>query len=162
MTGNDNDCRVRHNMPCASKKRRILSLCIVSVCLTVTAASAKPPTSRYLGTGRACYGTLTITDKRIAWLTPFSQCKSMPYRIIERGEGRTTFRLMRSAPQCRYSVLLLTHDATEEPDKGWDITGYADELAYRKHKASNFQSYPDEILTCYLIRDPDPTGPLDW
>lgn len=32
----------------------------------------------------------------------------------------------------------------------------------RDHKASNFQSYPQRMLSCYLIRDPDPTGPLDW
>lgn len=140
---------------------------VVLTCCAATVASASPVTAgpsveRYLGTGRACYGALTITPKTISWLTPFSQCQPVGYQIVEHDSARTTFRLSQAAPTCRYRLLSLTHDVAEEPDKGWNVTGYRDERSYRAHKASGFASNPQRSLSCYLIRDPEPTAPLDW
>ena len=130
--------------------------------VSLAAAAKAPYDGRYLGTGRACYGTLTINDKHVSWLTPFSRCPSMTYKLVEKGNERVTFQLNRPAAQCLYSFVSLVHHAGKGMDEGWEVMGYRDKQAYLEHKASKFESYPEHILSCYLIRDPDPTGPLDW
>jgi hypothetical protein len=62
----------------------IRHVCIGTISCAVVAVHAEPEsiTGRFEGTGRACYGTLSIQPKTISWLTPFSQCKSMSYALI--------------------------------------------------------------------------------
>ncbi len=94
-------------------------------------------------------------------MTPFSRCEPGDFRIIDQAIGRTTFRLAAIGSECRYQVISLTHH-TNDPNKGWNATGYHDEVSYREHKATTFTKRQPKTLSCYLIRDPDPTGPLDW
>lgn len=142
--------------------RASILTCCAALVASASPVAAGPSVERYLGTGRACYGALTITPKKISWLTPFSQCQSTGYQVVEHDSTRTTFRLDHPASTCRYRLLSLTHDVAVEPDMGWNVTGYRDERSYRAHKASGFASSPERSLSCYLIRDPEPTAPLDW
>jgi hypothetical protein len=126
------------------------------------ASAVAPKVERFLGTGRACYGALTITPKTLSWITPFSRCDPVSFQIVEQDPGRTTFRMAETMSECRYQVLSLTHQHPDDPDKGWHVTGYRDESSYREHKATSFSSNQSRTLSCYLIRDPDPASPLDW
>lgn len=145
-------------------RMRHLRYCVVFVGLAaaITASAAPPKTERFLGTGRACYGALTITPGTISWSTPFSRCEPVHFQVIEQDRGRTTYRMKQIASECRYQVVSLIHRTEEGPDKGWNAIGYSDELSYRQHKANGFSSNQPKTLSCYVIRDPDPTGPLDW
>lgn len=103
----------------------------------------------YKGSGRACYGMLTITTRRIAWTTPFSRCAGAAYEVRDRredGDGiRVTFVLSRPGAGCRYPVLELTRRPGDDLRIGWEIAGYPslDSL----DRGSNA-----ERIGCYLYR----------
>jgi hypothetical protein len=71
---------------------------------------------------------LTITSRRITWMTPGSQCRGSPYFVRDRQEWRSgiriTYQLARRSSNCRFDVLVLTHDASGNVDIGWNVTGY--------------------------------------
>lgn len=119
---------------------RVLKFSMAVTCLTASLAAVAdaPYSGRYLGTGRACYGVLTITDKHVEWQTPSSKCPPTAYKIVEQGGGRVTFRLVRSAAPCSYGVVSLVHHAGKSTDDGWEVMGYRDERTFREHKAGNF------------------------
>jgi len=102
-----------------------------------------------MGSGRACYGMLTITRREIAWMTPFSRCAPSPYAVIDRrGDGQGTrviYRLTRPSAACRYSVLEVTHRAGAGADTGWNVVGYPspDSAAHQRR---------EDGLGCYLYR----------
>jgi hypothetical protein len=133
----------------------LIGTCILPV--AVASAEIQPLTGRFLGSGRACYGTLAVRSKTISWLTTFSQCKAVPYELIERNEQagalRVTYRLKQSNASCRYTILSLTHMGPEG-DSGWDVTGYGSEQSYRADKSSGYKSKADDMMSCYLTRDP--------
>jgi hypothetical protein len=91
--------------------------------------AAETPHGNFMGSGRACYGMLTITTRAIAWVTPFSLCRASPYVVIDRQDGseglRVTYRLQHPSANCRYPVLVLTHRVDAERDIGWSVAGYA-------------------------------------
>jgi hypothetical protein len=133
---------------------------LIGACLVATfsvRAETHQLGGRFMGSGRACYGPLTVGTKTISWLTPFSQCKSVPYALIERdvhGDvSRVTYRLKTNAGSCRYTVLSLTHKGGAA-HTGWDVTGYGSEQSYQDDKASGYQAKSEDIMSCYLIRDP--------
>jgi hypothetical protein len=99
---------------------------------------------RFQGTGRACYGTLAVRAKTITWTTPFSQCKSMPYELVEQHkQGKKvsmTYRLKTHPGICRYTILALTHHGSAD-DTGWEVTGYGAEQR------------ADHVMSCSLIRE---------
>ena len=102
-----------------------------------------------MGSGRACYGMLTITGRAITWMTSFSQCRTSRYAIIDRLDGpnglRVTYQLQSPSSGCRYPVLVLTHRKDAEADIGWDVAGYPSlESAMRQGE--------DDRLGCYLYR----------
>jgi hypothetical protein len=125
------------------------------VCVTVR-AETQQPTGTLIGTGRGCYGTFDVDAKAITWMTPFSKCKAVPYKLIERDEqgdvSRMTFRLKPDAGTCRYSVLSLTHKGHVE-HIGWDLTGYGSEQSYQADKARGYQTRTEDMMSCYLTRD---------
>lgn len=102
-----------------------------------------------MGSGRACYGMLTITARRITWMTPFSLCGSSPYAIRDRQNGpaglRVTYEVLRPSAKCRYRALVLSHDGSEEADRGWGVVGYPSLDAAIHHRK-------DTTLGCYLYR----------
>jgi hypothetical protein len=124
--------------------------------LTKARAETSSLTGRFQGTGRACYGTLSVEPKTISWLTPFSQCKSTPYEIVERdsfdGKMKTTYRLKRGAASCRYTVLVLTHSGADD-GSGWEITGYGSEQSYRTDKSSGYTIRSEDMMSCPLVRE---------
>jgi hypothetical protein len=138
--------------------RLIRYFCIGSISFAVVAVHAGPdPVSgRFEGTGRACYGTLTIQPKTISWLTPFSQCKSMSYALIsqdkQNGQSRMTYRLTSHAQSCRYAVLSLTHAGPAE-NTGWEVTGYGSEKSYLTDKSGGYTAKADDLMSCYLVRN---------
>jgi hypothetical protein len=97
-----------------------------------------------------------VAEKTISWMTPFSQCKSMGYELIERGsrEGqmRMTYRLKPGAGSCRYTVLTLTHRGTVD-GTGWEVTAYGSETSYRTDKSNGYKTRSEDMLSCPLVRD---------
>jgi hypothetical protein len=138
---------------------RIIShACISAILFTAVTAQAEPKlsTKSFQGTGRACYGTLTVQPKTISWLTPFSQCKSMSYVLAsqekQNGQSRMTYRLTSHAEHCRYAVVSLTH-AGPDSNTGWEVTGYGSEQSYLADKSNGYQAKADDIMSCSLVRN---------
>jgi hypothetical protein len=128
----------------------LLLAAVLSQFAAVGAAAAHDiARGNFMGSGRACYGMLTITARRITWMTPFSECKTSPYAIRDRHDGAddlsTTYELARPSTKCRYPVLVLTHGATEDRDIGWHVVGYPSLDAVA-------QDRKDDTLGCYLYR----------
>lgn len=125
---------------------------------SVSAQAETPFTGRFLGTGRACYGTLAVQTKTVSWLTSFSQCQTMPVDLIEQddsgGSLRQTYRFTRGSTSCRFGVVTLTHDGSKNQDIGWQVVGYPTEASYLEDKARGFSTSAPDIMACYLIRDP--------
>lgn len=140
---------------------RTVAYASIGTCLVVATAMAAEPrpfTGRFEGTGRACYGTLAIKAKTIAWKTIFSQCKTTPFELIEQnrqdGQIRLTYRLKTIAPSCRFSILTLTH-AGPSPQSGWEATGYGSRQSYESDKSRGYQANTEDMMSCPLIRAPD-------
>ena len=102
-----------------------------------------------MGSGHTCYGMLTITSRRITWVTRGSRCLDLPYTIDDRRDGpdglRVTYRLGRQSGKCLFSVLVLTHKANEDNDIGWDVTGYPSLASAARNESGG-------SLACYLYR----------
>lgn len=109
----------------------------------------------FMGSGRACYGMLTITSRAITWMTPFSPCRTSRYTIIDRRDEANglsiTYQLANPSAGCLYPILVLTHRADADNDTGWNVTGY---LSLDSAKA---QRHADAV-DCYLYR---PTLPVE-
>jgi hypothetical protein len=134
----------------------------ISVLLTQTHASESSLTGHFIGTGRACYGTLAITQKTISWNTAFSHCKARPFRLAENervGEKqRLTFEFSDTAPACRFQVISLTHDENSGADSGWEATGYADLASYQTDQRSGYTRNAPDMMSCALVRDSKQDG----
>jgi hypothetical protein len=113
-------------------------------------------TGRFLGTGRACHGTLDVRTGTISWMTTFSACTPGPYEVVEQNKSgeelRLTYRLKDQASNCRYAILSLSHQGSVT-DTGWEVMGYGTERSYQADKASGYQAKAPDIMSCYLIRD---------
>lgn len=124
---------------------------------TLVLAEASAITGRFVGSGRACSGTLNLSEKTISWQTTFSQCKAAPYQVIEQtNEGnrmRLTVQVNVKASRCLYSIVSLSHHGTAA-DTGWEVTGYGKKESYEADKASGYQSRAPDIMSCYLVREP--------
>lgn len=138
---------------------RMISFAFTGILVVAVTAQAQtePLTGRFQGTGRACYGTLTVQAKTISWLTSFSQCKSTPYRLVSQekhnGQTRMTYRLTSSPANCRFAVLSLTHAGPAE-NTGWEVSGYGSEQSYLADKSSGYKAKTEDMMSCYLVRDP--------
>jgi hypothetical protein len=144
---------------------RVINYALIAtgMAIGVTAYADTPAfTGRFIGTGRACYGTLAVRAKTISWLTSFSQCQSVPYELLERadhgGQQRLSYRLKTGDARCRYSHLSITHDGAAGQDTAWQVTGYASEASYKADKASGYTAKEENMMSCYLIRDPGKTA----
>lgn len=132
-----------------------LGTCLVAA----TAAQAKdsPFTGHFQGTGRACYGTLSVQAKTISWTTPFSQCTSISYELVERskqdGQTTITYRFKSHPGSCRYTILALTHHGAADAT-GWEVTGYGSEKSYRTDKSNAYKARAEDMMSCPLVRDP--------
>ncbi|HEY1797208.1 MAG TPA: hypothetical protein VGG57_13945 [Stellaceae bacterium] len=108
-----------------------------------------PVLGNYRGSGRACYGMLTITTHRIFWTTPFSRCIGSPYDVRGKRDGadgvRMTFVLSRPGARCRYPVLELTKRPGDDPAIGWEVAGY-------RSLDSGKRGGRDDSISCYLYR----------
>lgn len=140
---------------------RVITYALIAAAIATGGAAAADTaafTGRFIGTGRACYGTLALRTKTISWLTTFSQCQEVPYKLVERsdsaGTQRLTYRFEHAPASCRHRVVSVTHDSAAGPDAGWQVTGYATEASYSKDKASGYTAKDAAIMSCYLVRDP--------
>lgn len=136
---------------------------VLAVVLLVGARTraAEPPratprfTGSFSGTGRACYGQLLVRTETISWLTPFSRCRRVPYRIVDdeqHGHARDlTFALARRPEGCRYGVIHLRHRDEPDPAIGWEAFGYATLDDYRQDRARGFTAASETSIACYLI-----------
>lgn len=139
---------------------RAIGRVIGAVCLmtpTLVLADASVITGRFVGTGRACSGTLCISQNTISWLTPFSQCKTGPYEVIEQSNTdrgvRLSVQMNAKGSTCLYRVVSLSHHGSAT-DTGWEVTGYGTKESYKADKASGYQNRSPDMMSCYLVRDP--------
>jgi hypothetical protein len=136
-----------------------------SIFLSAGAQAGAPFTCRFLGTGRACYGSLAVQTKTVSWLTSFSRCQALPVDLIEQdgvgGSLRRTYRFTRVSPSCRFEVLSLTHDGSKPQDIAWQVVGYPTEASFLRDKAEGFSTNVPDIMMCNLIRDPGKKGRSD-
>lgn len=138
---------------------RLIPALALGVLFAHTHASSTPLTGHFIGSGRACYGTLAIATKTISWNTAFSHCKASPFRLVEEinvdGRRRLTFEFSETAPACRFKVISLTHDENSGEETGWEVTGYADPASYQADKDSAYTRNTPDIMSCALVRDPE-------
>jgi hypothetical protein len=139
---------------------RAIGRVIGVVCLaapTLVLADASAVTGRFVGTGRSCSGALNISQKTISWLTPFSQCKPAPYKVIEKTNSakgvRLTVQMNAKESACLYRVVSLSHHGSAA-DTGWEVAGYATKESYEADKASGNQTRAPDMMSCYLVREP--------
>lgn len=140
----------------------LFSAIVIGALFTHAHAATPSLTGHYVGSGRACYGTLDITEKAISWHTAFGKCKARPFRLAEDtrtgGKRRLTFELTGSASACRFRVISLTHDDSAGEDTGWEATGYADRASYQADKRSAYTRDAPDMMSCALARDPAQQG----
>lgn len=102
----------------------------------------------------SCYGGLYVREKTISWLIPFSQCQTVPYKVIEQwGEGNqrnVVFQLTQRQPKCRFNIIYLKHDDNPDFGIGWDVGGFADLAEYRRAKEQNWLYGSSTSQWCYL------------
>lgn len=140
--------------------RILVGFFITSFLATITIAKAQslPFAGRFQGTGRACHGTLAASTRTLSWHTTFSQCESMTHEQIgqekQGDKTRMAYRRKGNSASCRYAVLTLTHAGTMN-DTGWEVTGYGSEQSYQADKASGYRSKGQDIMSCYLVRQPE-------
>lgn len=140
-------------------RRLNLPFAAITVVIGLTAQATEPPfTGRFLGSGRACYGTLAVDATTISWLTSFSQCQAVPVELVERDDSggalRVTYRFTRGAPSCRFGALSISHDGAKGVNTGWQVVGYASEARFLADKASGYTMNAPDMMSCALIRDP--------
>lgn len=140
-------------------RRLNLPLAMISITVGLVAQAAEPPfTGHFLGSGRACYGTLAIDATTASWLTSFSQCRAMPVELVERDDNggalRLTYRFKGVSASCLYGAFSLSHDGTKNRDAGWQVVGYPSEARFIEDKASGYTMNAPDMMSCALIRDP--------
>lgn len=140
---------------------RILNLPVAALTIAfgVVAHAAEPPfTGRFIGSGRACYGTLAVDAKSVSWLTSFSQCQAVPVELVERDDSggvlRVTYRFKTGSSSCRFGALTLSHDGSKGADLGWQVVGYPSEARFIEDKSSGYTMNSPDMMSCALIRDP--------
>lgn len=131
----------------------------LSIAIGLAAHAAEPPfAGRFIGSGRACYGTLAVDAKSVSWLTSLSQCHAVPVDLIERDDSggalRLSYRFKTAASSCRFGALSLLHDASKSPDIGWQVVGYRSEARFIEDKSSGYTMNAPDLMSCALIRDP--------
>lgn len=144
---------------------RIAALAVAALAASAGGAAGGEPsraarfTGAFSGTGRACYGRLFVRTETIAWLTPFSQCPRVRYRVLDderSGNARAlTFELARRPKGCRYGVIHLRHRDEPDPAIGWEVLGYATLDDYRQDRARGFTAASPTAISCYLVADVD-------
>jgi hypothetical protein len=140
-------------------RRLNIPVLAISLVIGLAAQATEPPfTGRFLGSGRACYGTLAVDAKTVSWLTSFSQCQAVPVELVERDDSggalRVTYRFKTGSSSCRFGALSLSHDGTKNLNTGWQVVGYASEARFIEDKASGYALNAPDMMFCSLIRDP--------
>jgi hypothetical protein len=137
---------------------KLPAILAVGILLGPDAQASEPaPTGHFVGSGRACHGTLSISTDTISWTTAFSRCKARPFHLVEdinvNGKRQLTFELSETTAACRFQVISLTHDDNSGDDTGWEATGYADLASYQADKRSAYTKNTPDMMSCALVRD---------
>lgn len=130
--------------------------CMIAVAALYVQAQEVSQPALFHGTGRACYGSLSIGPRTIAWNTPFNQCQAASYSHTEHsnnaGHTRDTYLLKKTNKACRFRVLSLTHADDKSAEIGWEVSAYGNEASYNADKASGYTANTPDMMSCYLIR----------
>lgn len=134
-----------------------LAIVVAAVFLSAPVLAAKGSLAgKFSGTGRSCYGSLTVKPTIVSWLTPFSQCNSVPVQLLERqddkGQLRVIYRLKHQPRHCLYRVIMLQQDASANGDGGWSVVGYGSVQSYEADKQSGYTLNGSDMMTCPLAR----------
>jgi hypothetical protein len=104
---------------------------------------------KFEGTGRACYGHLTVTEKKISWKSSFSDCKTSDYKIIRQEEKDDTHRIVfersKNNQKCLFPIVEMVHKNADKDYLNWNVTGYTSREQFDK-------DYIQERMTCLMIR----------
>lgn len=110
---------------------------------------------RYVGSGRACYGTLEIRSASISWKTSFSTCEST-YRVLDRqnenGKSILVYELRAPTKQCQFKVISLAK-FTSDGSPSVEATGYGSGESYANDKRRRFNGSTPDMMSCSLIRE---------
>jgi hypothetical protein len=113
-------------------------------------------TAKFSGTGRSCHGSLIVKSTNLSWITPFSQCKAVPVKLVERqdekGQLRVTYRLKHRPRHCLYQVVMLQQDLSAQGDGMWSVVGYGSIKSYEADKRSGYTLNASDMMTCPLTR----------
>ena len=134
-----------------------LTLAVAAILLSQPALAANSTIiGKFSGTGRSCHGSLVVKAATISWITPFSQCKSVPVELLERqdetGQLRMTYRLKRQPRHCLYRVVMLQQDASAAVIGGWSVVGYGSVQSYEADKQSGYTLNAPDMMTCPVTR----------
>ena len=102
----------------------------------------------YSSTGRACYGTMKLTLKQFSWVTPFTQIKNSPYKILEQSKSETeqkiTLEILKKDKKWIYPVVTISH-TSNIPEQCWNAVGYQSMEDFQK------DNLPDS-LCCLMLK----------
>jgi hypothetical protein len=102
----------------------LLSAAFVPLCFAAPAG----PTGAWVGSGRACYGTLQIQPATITWRTPFSACRSKAYKVVDhyrtKGEKSIAYTIDDKSTSCKFKVVMLVERDSGHDDSAWEAIGY--------------------------------------
>jgi hypothetical protein len=110
-------------------------------------AADLPFIGEYQGTGRQCFGKLSVQSKVIEWRTPFAVCRKTPYRMLKKesgGSGQEAVFVLQGTP-CGFGVIVLSLDPKQP--QYWNATGYRSMAEYEKNS--------DDKLLCSVERLPE-------
>ncbi len=128
--------------------RGFVSLALAAT-FTAHATDAATLNGVFRGTGRACYGTLNLSQKQLVWNTPFSKCSTRAFQAteleVQDGRKRSLYELRGVSKKCLYRTLVLHHPDPQQPDAGWDLTAYRTHADYKINSTENYMS-------CALVR----------
>lgn len=118
-------------------------------------ASAAQTVERFIGSGRACYGTLEIRSASIAWKTSFSTCEST-YKVLDRqhqnGKSILVYELQVPTKQCQFKVISLAKSASGD-SLTLEATGYGSGESYANDKRRKFTGSTPDMMSCSLVRE---------
>ncbi len=102
-----------------------------------------------VSSGTHCAGDLLIHPGSLTWTTVYSQCRDVPYRVLEYKQNgsdlHAVYQLKTHDPECRFRILVVDHTDTyiEVRGKGWNVAGFESFTAYRRNR-------PPEQLDCIM------------
>jgi len=127
-------------------------LCALALATGACFASPSDGSSRYIGTGPACAGTLELRPAAISWTTAASTCSATPYVILDGFHDRTrtsvAYELSNVSQQCKFRVIALVQRLSGSAPPAWEAKGYGTAESYWVDRRSGFNAGKAGVVSC--------------